>query len=64
MAFTNPLYQLLGKSPIKPLQEHMTEAVRCAQLLEEFFRLLLAMTGPAQKRFITASASMKPGPMN
>lgn len=38
MAFTNPLYQLLGKSPIKPLQEHMTEAVRCAQLLEEFFQ--------------------------
>ncbi len=41
MAITNPLYQLLGKSPIKPLQEHMTETVRCAELLEDFFQASL-----------------------
>jgi len=42
MAISNPLYQLLGKSPIKPLQKHMTEAVKCAELLEAFFKTSLA----------------------
>lgn len=42
MAITNPLYQLLGKSPIKPLQEHMTETVRCAELLVDFFQASLS----------------------
>lgn len=42
MAITNPLYQLLGKSPIRPLQEHMTVAVRCAELLEGFFDASMA----------------------
>ncbi|MEH6544360.1 MAG: TIGR00153 family protein [Porticoccaceae bacterium] len=37
MAITNPIHKLLGKSPIKPLQEHMTEVVKCAELLESFF---------------------------
>ncbi len=42
MAITSPLYKLLGKSPIKPLQEHMTEAVKCAELLETFFQASFA----------------------
>ena len=42
MAITNPLYQLLGKSPIRPLQEHMTEAVQCAEKLEGFFHASMA----------------------
>lgn len=37
MSITNPIHKLLGKSPIKPLQEHMTEVVKCAELLESFF---------------------------
>lgn len=39
MALNNPLHKLLGKSPIKPLQEHMTAAVKCAELLEQFFEV-------------------------
>lgn len=42
MSISNPLYKLLGKSPIKPLQEHMTEAVNCAVQLEAFFQASLA----------------------
>lgn len=37
MAITNPLHKLLGRSPIRPLQEHMIEVVKCAELLESFF---------------------------
>ncbi|RLA54346.1 MAG: TIGR00153 family protein [Gammaproteobacteria bacterium] len=46
MAITNPLYKLLGKSPIRPLQEHMTEAVRCAEYLDDFFQASLANDWP------------------
>ena len=42
MAITNPLYKLLGRSPIKPIQEHMREVVTCAKLLEEFFNATYA----------------------
>ena len=37
MAFSNPISNLFGKSPIKPLQEHMSLAVSCASQLEPFF---------------------------
>ena len=47
MAITNPLFKLLGKSPIRPLQEHMTEVVSCAALLEAFFDASLANDWPA-----------------
>ena len=36
------MYKLLGKSPISPLQEHMTETVKCAGLLEAFFEASFA----------------------
>ncbi len=42
MAITNPLYKLLGRSPIKPIQEHMREVVTCAKLLEDFFNATYA----------------------
>ena len=37
MAFSNPISNLFGKSPIRPLQEHMSLVVTCASLLEPFF---------------------------
>ncbi len=36
MAINNPLYKILGRSPIKPIQQHMEEVVTCAKLLESF----------------------------
>ena len=30
MAFTNPLMQLFGQSPFKPLQEHYGVVLKCA----------------------------------
>ena len=37
MAFSNPISNLFGKSPIKPLQAHMSLVVNCAALLDPFF---------------------------
>ena len=37
MAFSNPISDLFGKSPIKPLQEHMSLVVKCSSQLESFF---------------------------
>ena len=37
MAINNPLYKILGRSPIKPMQQHMGEVVTCVKLLEGFF---------------------------
>lgn len=34
----NPVSDLFGKSPIKPLQEHMSVVAACTVLLEEFFQ--------------------------
>ena len=42
MAFSNPISNLFGKSPIKPLQEHMSLAVGCAAQLEPFFDAVIA----------------------
>jgi len=38
MAFSNPISDLFGKSPIKPLQEHMSLVVKCSSQLEAFFQ--------------------------
>jgi predicted phosphate transport protein (TIGR00153 family) len=38
MAIINPLYKVLGRSPIKPMQQHMGEVVTCVKFLEGFFK--------------------------
>lgn len=42
MAFSNPISNLFGKSPIKPLQEHMSLTVGCAAELENFFEAVIS----------------------
>ena len=42
MVFSNPISNLFGKSPIRPLQEHMRLVVACASQLEPFFEAVLA----------------------
>ena len=42
MAFSNPISDLFGKSPIKPLQEHMTLVVKCSSQLTSFFDATVA----------------------
>jgi len=42
MAFSNPISDLFGKSPIKPLQEHMSLVVKCSSQLEPFFNAAIA----------------------
>lgn len=37
MVFNNPISNLFGTSPIKPLQEHMSTVVGCASILDTFF---------------------------
>ena len=39
---TNPLLKLFGRSPVKPLQEHMAKVSECVRLLEPFFEAVLA----------------------
>jgi predicted phosphate transport protein (TIGR00153 family) len=46
MAFSNPISNLFGKSPIKPLQEHMLMAVGCAAQLEPFFDAVVTNKWP------------------
>ena len=41
MVFSNPISNLFGKSPIRPLQEHMRLVVACASQLEPFFEAVL-----------------------
>ena len=38
MAVNNPLTQVLGKSPVKPIQEQMQKADECAKALPAFFK--------------------------
>ena len=42
MVFSNSISNLFGKSPIRPLQEHMQLVVACASQLEPFFEAVLA----------------------
>ena len=41
MVLSNSISNLFGKSPIKPLQEHMQLVVACASQLEPFFEAVL-----------------------
>jgi predicted phosphate transport protein (TIGR00153 family) len=41
MDFSNPISNLFGKSPIRPLQEHMALVVNCASHLEPFFEAVI-----------------------
>jgi hypothetical protein len=41
MVFSNSISNLFGKSPIRPLQEHMQLVVACASQLEPFFEAVL-----------------------
>lgn len=42
MVFSTPISNLFGSSPIKPLQEHLTKAVDCVALLDDFFSATFA----------------------
>lgn len=42
MVFNNPLSSLFGKSPISPLQSHMTVVVSCTELLCDFMDAAIA----------------------
>lgn len=42
MAFANPFSNLFGASPIKPIQEHMSVAVKATTELEDFFAQVIA----------------------
>jgi len=41
MVFNNSISNLIGKSPIKPLQEHMALVVNCAALAHPFFEAVI-----------------------
>ena len=41
MVFSNSISNLFGKSPIRPLQEHMQLVVACASQLEPFFEAVI-----------------------
>ncbi len=38
----NPIMNLFGRSPVKPLQEHMAKVSECVHLLEPFFKAVIA----------------------
>ena len=42
MAIGKPFTNLFGRSPIKPMQEHMAKVRDCADLLTPFFEAVLA----------------------
>ncbi len=42
MAISNPFTSLFGKSPIKPMQDHMTVACATANELVPFFSAVIA----------------------
>jgi len=42
MTSTSPLSLLFGKSPVKPMQQHMDKTYRCAKLLVPFFEAAYA----------------------
>lgn len=42
MAIGNTITNLFGKSPVKPIQQHMAKAHECASLLSRFFDAVLA----------------------
>lgn len=42
MAPSNPILQMFGHTPIRPLQTHMEKAYSCAELLLPFFQMVIA----------------------
>lgn len=42
MAFSNPFSNMFGQSPIKPMQEHMSVAVKASSRLTDFFEAVIA----------------------
>jgi predicted phosphate transport protein (TIGR00153 family) len=42
MVFSQTIFSLFGKSPISPLQAHMTLVVACAEKLQEFIEVAIA----------------------
>ncbi|MCP8900715.1 TIGR00153 family protein [Gilvimarinus xylanilyticus] len=42
MAFSNPFSNMFGRSPIKPMQEHMTAVVEASSRLSGFFEAVIA----------------------
>ncbi len=38
----NPILSLFGRSPVKPLQEHMAKVSECVRVLEPFFEAVIA----------------------
>ncbi len=38
----NPILNLFGRSPVKPLQEHMSKVSECVRVLEPFFEAVIA----------------------
>lgn len=42
MAITSPIFEMFGRSPIRPLQEHMNKVTVCAEALLPFFEAVLA----------------------
>jgi len=46
MAFASSFSNLFGRSPIKPMQEHMSVAVKAATELEDFFEQVIADNWP------------------
>lgn len=57
MAIINPLENLFGKSPIKPMQEHMVVATQAAAKLTAFLKPPVRMIGTRQKPFSRKSQS-------
>ena len=45
MAGTNPFASLFGRSPFKPMQEHMRVVTRCAGEMPKLFEALCADDG-------------------
>jgi len=46
MSINNPLANLFGRSPIKPIQDHMTAACDVANQLPDFFQAIIAEDWP------------------
>ena len=59
MVFANPISDLFGKSPIKPLQEHMSLVANCASQLTPFSRQLFPMNGIKHPKYSTVSPKMR-----
>ena len=61
MAMGNPFGNMFGKSPFKPIQDHMATAHSCAEALIPFIEAALAMDWKlaAEKRKVIAGKRCK-----